>query len=157
MEVGALPCILATAFKMGRHETFTLVMVAVQSTGSAGQREVSTLEERIEASVWLESHQPDASPASTRRYFASVDAYYHAHPIAYRAADLLTGLRQDTQAFAAIDAAVIRGDDPDEAWADVAASFSENMIPDEGPGAPLTQGRRPTTGNPRQAVTFRPK
>lgn len=92
---------------------------------------MSTHEERIEASIWLETHHPDAEPAMVERFFASVDAYYKAHPIDYRGADLLTGLRQDTQVFSAIDAALTLGEDPDRAWADVASSFREHMTPSE--------------------------
>lgn len=63
---------------------------------------MSTLSERLEAEIWLETASPDLSAAQRDAFFAAVDAYYCEHPTADRDPDALAALREDDLAFSGI-------------------------------------------------------
>lgn len=73
---------------------------------------MSTPTERLEATVWLDATCPELPPAQRAEYFALVDDYYRANPIAERGGDIMRILREDNSAFARILATVQPQEDP---------------------------------------------
>ena len=87
---------------------------------------MSTPSERLEATIWLESLDPDVPPELTEKFFAGVDEYYATYPIADRGPDIFAILREEDEAFARILRAVLPEDFPSVALGDFARAAPLN-------------------------------